>query len=266
MRVSRSAVAICAACLLLLLVLPGCGPTGSEGAKGGDANPLVGEWVDLTGMTVKFTEDVYYTNALDQTRPHYRYRVISNTKLALTAIVVENGVEFDDTGDKRVQPYRLSGDELEIDGVPYYRPGSAALGAAVAARQSGSEAGSTQARLKLDGCVAVRQAYRAAFTSWLDAKYPDRVNYDYSMATFMKLRGIKLEWDFPTMREKIRPQYAAAAENYAANVAEQSSATGSMTDWVDAGECPSGGEYDVKWGLDQAQIPQIDCSIHGKDQ
>lgn len=255
--------ALCAA--MLVLGLAGCG----EAPRGEDASeaPQSGDWVDVAGGTVTFTEDVFSTNAGGR-GIRYRYRVVSENRMTLTPIVIENGVETDDTEKMRTEEFALDGDTLTMDSLwdTYYRPNSAALESALAERQkkAGTQANSSDARLQLRGCTAVTSTYSAAFGLWFDSAYPDRGSYGYSIGDYMRLRNVPIEWGFTDLKKQVAAQFASAATNYQAGIEDGAEADEfTVAGWVKAGACPSGGEYTTHWDSGRDEPLQIKCSIHG---
>ncbi len=252
-----------AACLFATIALAGCGASTEDVAPGG---PLVGEWVDTSGSAVRFTGDVFFTSAVSEARDRFRYRVVSGGKLSLTPIVVQDGVELDQTDRMRLESYTLDGDTLTLASRgTYYRQGSAALTEALASSEASraGQASSAQARLALDACRVVRDCYSGAFDVWFEQAYPDRQGYGYTIGQYIRYKRLNLKWGFEKLKREVGAGYAAVVQAYESDVlSEEYASKPEFIAWIESGVCPSSGTYKTVWKLDSERVPRIFCSVH----
>ena len=273
--------AILAFLLVGVLALSGCG--GSAGALSGSSsdNALVGEWVGENGSTIKFTEDVFYTNAKDEKSTHYRYAVLDDESISLTPIVEKNGVEFDDDSKTRTEHYNLKSDTLNLEsyGSGYHRAGTPEAEAASKSKDDASakkECEAYRGRVALQMTDALSTVERAAYEKDGDYKNSPFV-YDNPVDGGIAI-GVKDEsknMTFDEMRDfLVNGNYlqilSATDEGRVVGAGE----TGEpFKFWAanDTLKCPSGGTFTLKGWEPNAQYgsnvyPVFECSVHGEIQ
>lgn len=254
--------------LAVLSIASAAGCVAMTDASTSPDNPLIGEWQDTTGATIKFTEDVYYSSASNVSLPRFRYSIVGGDELRLTPIVVVNGVETVRNDRSHVESFAVDGDVLTMSSLwaAYYRLGSQALADAVAQAEPSSQGvqNTAEAQRQIDACGIIRRSYSMAFTVWFDEEYTDRTDMGYSVGQYMDYRDVSIEWSFAKTRKKLESLYGKAIEAYVEkSMTQEEAAHPAFVGWLQAAECPSGGEYKTSWETTSPLMPHINCSVHG---
>lgn len=252
--------------VLATVMIASCATGPGPRAASGPGDELEGEWSDTSGLSVRFADGVFFTNAAYPGAPRYRYEVVSKTRLRLVPLVGAEGEEVEDEARARTETYGLDGDTLTLKTFgTFYRAGSTALAEALEAqrRKLGAQANTAGQRKALLACETVRQLYATAFAAWFDSTYPDRSSTGYTIGQYMGYRGVRLGWDFDELRATLLRPYREAVRAYEAEEIESDQEKDhEFLGWIERGVCPAGGTYRVGWDLAGAMVPQISCSIH----